>query len=101
MKYCAYEILSIVEECEGIDHPEMIPSPQRIRQDPEFGDALDWLLAKGYVEVCKARHSSHHDEDLAIELGIFHPEWDSLTITPAGLAALEDEARVRVDLRSY
>jgi len=99
MNYAAYEILSIVEECEEVDHPEMIPSPGRIRSDREFAQALDFLLEKGYVEICKARHSQHHDEDLAIELGIFDPEEDSLTITPTGLGVIEREHRKRVNLR--
>ena len=101
MNYCAFDILTIVDECEGIDHPEMIPSPERIRQDPEFAEALDYLLRKGYLEVCKARHSSHHDEQLAIEIGFFDPRKNSLTITPAGMKALEEEERVRINLRSY
>jgi len=84
MNCAAYEILSIVDECEAIDHPEMIPSPQKVRLDPQFGDALDSLLENGYVEVCKARHSTHHDENLAIDLGIFDPNSESLTITPRG-----------------
>jgi hypothetical protein len=101
MNYCAFEILSIVDDCEGIDHREMIPSPQKVRSDPEFREALDWLLEKGYVEICKARHSTHHDEALGIELGFFDPNADSLTITPVGVVALEEEAKSRVDLRSY
>jgi hypothetical protein len=78
----------------------MIPSPQKIRMDPEFAEALDWLLEKGYVEICKSRCTSHHDEDLSIELGFYAPNTDSLTITPSGLMALEEEAGKRVDLRS-
>lgn len=101
MNYAAYEILSIVDECEGIDHPEMIPGPQKIRLDPEFSQALDFLLQKGYLQVCKSRHSTHHDENLAIELDIFRPGEDSLTITPTGIKALEEEENVRIDLRSY
>jgi hypothetical protein len=101
MNYCAFEILSIVDDCEGIDHPEMIPSPQKIRQDPEFAEALDWILEHGYVEICKSRHSTHHDEELGIELGFYTPGTDSLTITPSGVIALEEEAGRRVDLRSY
>ena len=100
MNYCAFELLSIIDECEGIDHPEMIPSPQKVRQDGEFAEALDWLIEREYVEVCKARHSSHHDEALGIELGFFDPNEDSLTITPLGTSALEEDAMRRVDLRS-
>jgi hypothetical protein len=101
MNYCAFEILSIIDECEGMDHPEMIPSPQKVRLDPEFAEALDWLIEQGFVEVCPSRHSSHHDESLAIECGFFHPGTDSLTITPSGTAALEEDAKHRVDLYSY
>jgi hypothetical protein len=100
MNYCAYEILSIVEELEGIDHPEMIPSPEKIRLDPEFAEALDYLLERKYVEICKSRCTTHHDEDLSIELGYYVPGANSLTITPAGLAALEEEYTQRIDLRS-
>ncbi len=100
MNYAAFEILSIVEECEGMDHPEMVPSPEKIRHDPEFADSLDFLIEKGYVEVCKARHSSHHDEKLAIYLGFYTPGQDSLTITPSGMTALEEQCKVRVNLRS-
>jgi len=101
MNYAAYEILSIVDECEGIDHAEMIPSPQKLRLDPEFAEALDFLLEKGYVQVCKMRCTLHHMEDLAIDIGIFRPGEDSLTITPEGLIALEKEHGSRVNLRSY
>jgi hypothetical protein len=98
MNYCAFEILCIIEECEDIDHPEMIPSPQKIRHDPEFAEALDWLLEKGYVEICESRHSSHYDEDLAIQCGFFHPGTESLTITPTGTAVLEEDSKHRVKL---
>ncbi len=101
MNYAAYEILSLIDECEGIDHPEMIPSPERVRQDPEFSIALDFLLEKEYIEICEARHSEHHDVELGIELGMFDPRSDSLTITPTGIFALEKENMVRVNLREY
>jgi hypothetical protein len=79
----------------------MIPSPEKVRKDPEFAEALDWLLSQGYIEICPSRHSSHHDEALGIELGFFDPNAESLTITPSGTAALEKDAEHRVNLYSY
>jgi hypothetical protein len=91
MNYCAYEILMIIDDYESIDHPEMIPSPQRVREDKEFSEALDWLLEQGYVKICKARYSTHHDVQVGIGLGFFNPDSDSLTITASGIEALEHE----------
>lgn len=99
MNYCAYELLSIVYTCECIGHPEMIPSPRKIRMDPEFSDALDFLLDNGYVIACKARHSENHVEVLAVGLGIFDFTMESLTITPHGTNALQEESAMRVNLR--
>jgi hypothetical protein len=99
MNYCAYELLNIVYACECIGHPEMIPSPKKIRMDAEFSDALDYLLDSGYLIACKSRHSDRHVEVLAVGLGFFDFTMESLTITPAGIAALEEESSVRMNLR--
>ena len=101
MNYVAYHILSVVEGAEGMDHPEMIPPPERVRTDPEFSAALDWLLEKGYVEICKARMTSHDHGELNFLFEDFDPDSDSLTVTPSGLLALQEKEQTVPNLHSY
>jgi len=101
MNYCAYELLRTVYACEQAGHPELIPSPRKVRMDREFSEALDYLLEEGYMLACKSRWSSGHIEILAVGLGFFDPEMESLTITPRGSRALIRESRARVSLRGF
>lgn len=101
MNYCAYELLSLVYDCEYIEHPEMIPSPARIRKDPEFSDALDYLLDQGFIEVRKSRPPLLPDKSNPIEMGFFEPYTETLRTTPEGARKLAREERARIAFRCY
>ena len=74
-----YQILENICTWEGVDHPECIGDENEVAKQFEIPvedatRALRNLKAFGLIEECKARHSKHHDEKLAIEIGIFDPE---------------------------
>lgn len=87
------EILENICTWEGVDHPECIGDVHEVAKQFEIpvdvaAKALRNLKAFGFIEECKARHSKHHDEKLAIEIGLFDPDMDSYCSTRAGRRAV-------------
>jgi hypothetical protein len=88
-----YEILENIISWEEVDHPECIGDAAEVAKQFEIPvhqaeKALRNLKAFGFIEECKARHSKHHDEKLAIEIGFFNPDQDSFRSTLAGRRAV-------------
>ena len=95
-----YEILENICTWEGVDHPECIGDEREVAKQFEISvddatKALRNLKAFGFIEECKATHSKHHDEKLAIEIGFFDPESRSFCSTLPGRRA------VKMDEESY
>ncbi len=101
MNYCAFELLSLVYECERTDRPEMIPSPCEVRTDPEFSDALDFLLDNDFVKVAWTDYGSPRENGEGRERAFSSAAVEALKITLAGTRALEEEKQLRPALRAF
>ncbi len=87
------EILENICSWEGVDHPECIGDVHEVAKQFEIpvdvaAKALKNLVAFGFIEERKARHSTHHDEQLAIKIGLYDPNMDSYCSTKAGRRAV-------------
>ena len=90
MNHCAFILLSIVNACERINHPELIPSPGSVRQNPESSDALDFLLDNGHVEVLWKQLSFNSNSFQLPGSDRDRHGMEFLAITSAGIEALKD-----------
>ena len=99
-----YQILENICTWEGVDHPECIGDEKEVAKQFEIPvedatKALRSLKAFGFIEECKSRHSKHHDEKLAIKIGIYDPESKSFCSTLPGRRAVKmDEGYYKGDI---